>query len=81
MAFAVPAIICVSAIPITPSGLGVRENLYVYILTSVPFGYQGEQALTLSLLAYAGVLLWSVVGAFFYLPLASSTRRGGKEGD
>jgi uncharacterized membrane protein YbhN (UPF0104 family) len=25
----VPIIICISALPITPSGLGVRENLYV----------------------------------------------------
>ena len=26
----VPAIICISALPITPSGIGVRENLYVF---------------------------------------------------
>src|SRR2546422_5295231 len=30
----VPMITCVSALPITPSGLGVRENLYVLMLSA-----------------------------------------------
>ena len=30
----VPMITCVSALPITPSGLGVRENLYVLMLAA-----------------------------------------------
>lgn len=70
--FVVPAIICVSAIPLTPSGLGVRENLYVYALTAAPLGITGEQSLTVALLAYAGVLLWSAVGSIFYLSIRRS---------
>src|SRR5438876_907958 len=60
----VPMIICVSALPITPSGLGVRENLYVLMLSSI--GVPDTSALSLSLLAYAGSLFWSLVGGLVY---------------
>lgn len=63
----VPSIICISALPITPSGLGVRENLYVAILATAPFLIAETSALALSLLAYAGSLFWSVVGGVVYL--------------
>ena len=63
----VPAIICISALPITPSGLGVRENLYVVILATTPFLVTETTALALSLLAYAGSLFWSIVGGVVYL--------------
>ena len=65
--FAVPMIICISALPITPNGLGIRENLYVYVLASAGIGVEPAAALTLSLLAYAGSLLWSLVGGVIYL--------------
>jgi glycosyltransferase 2 family protein len=65
--FIVPAIICLSAIPITPSGLGVRENLFVLLLAAPQFGVPNTQALTLSLLTYAGSLIWSLVGGAVYL--------------
>ena len=65
--FIVPGIICISAIPITPSGLGVRENLFVFLLASPQFGIPNTQALTLSLLTYAGSLIWSLVGGVVYL--------------
>jgi uncharacterized membrane protein YbhN (UPF0104 family) len=63
----VPSIICISALPITPSGLGVRENLYVAVLAATPFFVPETTALALSLLAYAGSLFWSVVGGAVYL--------------
>ncbi|MBU6400399.1 MAG: flippase-like domain-containing protein [Verrucomicrobia bacterium] len=63
----VPAIICIAALPITPSGLGVRENLYVLLLAAPPIGVEPTKALSLSLLAYAGSLLWSLVGGVVYL--------------
>jgi len=63
----VPSIICISALPITPSGLGVRENLYVAILAATPFFIPETSALALSLLAYAGSLFWSIVGGAVYL--------------
>ncbi|HKQ38565.1 MAG TPA: lysylphosphatidylglycerol synthase transmembrane domain-containing protein, partial [Verrucomicrobiae bacterium] len=34
----VPTIICIASLPITPSGLGVRENLFVIMLAAAPIG-------------------------------------------
>ena len=65
----VPMIICVSALPITPSGLGVRENLYVLILAVPGINVAATQALSLSLLAYAGSLFWSLIGGVVYAGL------------
>lgn len=68
----VPAIICVSAIPITPSGLGVRENLFVLMLAAPAVGASATHALSLSLLAYAGSLVWSLLGGVVYLGVKDS---------
>jgi hypothetical protein len=65
----VPIIICISALPITPSGLGVRENLYVLMLAAPEIHVAATQALSLSLLAYAGSLLWSLLGGLVYASL------------
>jgi uncharacterized protein (TIRG00374 family) len=63
----VPTIICASALPITPSGLGVRENLYVLALAGSALQVPATHALALSLLAYVGFLVWSVIGGIVYL--------------
>ena len=63
----VPIIICISALPITPSGLGVRENLYVLMLAAPEIAVAPASALSLSLLVYAGGLAWSLVGGAVYL--------------
>jgi uncharacterized protein (TIRG00374 family) len=63
----VPIIVCISALPITPSGLGVRENLYVLMLAVPELSVDPTGALSLSLLAYAGSLFWSMVGGVVYL--------------
>jgi uncharacterized protein (TIRG00374 family) len=62
----VPVVICIAALPITPSGLGVRENLFVHMLGIPVLATSG---LSLSLLAYAGSLFWSLVGGGVYLLL------------
>ena len=62
----VPMVICIAALPITPSGLGVRENLFLLMLNNPA---TATTSLSLSLLAYAGSLFWSVVGGFVYLLL------------
>ena len=67
----VPAIICISALPITPSGIGVRENLYVWLLSATAIGIEAKAALSLSLLAFAGSLLWSLIGGAVYLTFRS----------
>jgi uncharacterized protein (TIRG00374 family) len=77
----VPVIVCISALPITPSGLGVRENLYVLMLAVPEINVDPTRALSLSLLAYAGSLCWSLIGGIVYLSrkerdhLAEFTRR------
>jgi uncharacterized membrane protein YbhN (UPF0104 family) len=63
----VPMIICISALPVTPSGLGLRENLYVVMLAASPLMIPATSALSLSLLAFAGSLVWSLVGGAVYL--------------
>ncbi len=66
LAAIVPMVICIAALPITPSGLGVRENLFVMMLNNPA---TATPSLSLSLLAYAGSLFWSVVGGVVYLLL------------
>lgn len=63
----VPVIVCISALPVSPSGLGVRENLYVLMLGVEGIGVAATAALALSLLAYAGSLIWSFVGGIVYV--------------
>lgn len=63
----VPMIFCISALPITPSGLGVRENLFVLMLAVPEIHVVKTTALSLSLLAYAGSLFWSLIGGMVYL--------------
>jgi len=65
----VPMIFCISALPITPSGLGVRENLFVLMLAVPDIGVPKTTALSLSLLAYACSLFWSLAGGVVYLGL------------
>jgi hypothetical protein len=60
-----PIINSVTAVPITISGFGVREGMYVTMFKEV--GVEGPVALVMSLLGYLASLLWSIVGAFFYL--------------
>jgi glycosyltransferase 2 family protein len=70
----VPVVFCISALPVTPSGLGVRENLFVLLLTvlAVP----QTAALSLSLLAFAGGLFWSMVGGVVYMGLKEKEHLG-----
>jgi glycosyltransferase 2 family protein len=63
----VPVVICIAALPITPSGLGLRENLFVVLLAHPLIGVPATAALSLSLLAFAGSLAWSLVGGLVYL--------------
>jgi uncharacterized protein (TIRG00374 family) len=63
----VPLVICLSALPITPSGLGLRENLYVLMLSGPGLQLPPTTALSVSLLAYFGFLVWSLVGGLVYL--------------
>lgn len=61
----VPMITCISALPITPGGLGIRENLFVAMLR--PLNITDTLALSLSLLAFVVFISWSIVGGGVYL--------------
>jgi uncharacterized protein (TIRG00374 family) len=63
----VPIILCISSIPITPNGLGVREQLFVRLLGILAVA--GTAALSLSLLVSAEGLFWSLVGGIVYMGL------------
>jgi uncharacterized protein (TIRG00374 family) len=52
-----------TAVPITPSGLGVREVSLVMLL--LPIGVSAAQAIAFSLLQFAGLLLTALIGALF----------------
>ena len=65
----VPVVICISALPISPSGLGVRENLFVHLLAAPAIGVSATAALSLSLLAYAVTLAWSLAGGLVYITM------------
>ncbi len=72
--YLVPAIVSVAALPVTPAGLGVRENLFVWLLTVPALGVKPGAALSLSLLGYTLNLLWSVLGGVVYLATPGRTQ-------
>jgi glycosyltransferase 2 family protein len=67
LCFVVPTVVCISALPISPSGLGVRENLFVQMLAVQAIGAAPTDSLSLSLLALAGSLFWSLIGGVVYM--------------
>ena len=54
-----------SNVPISLNGLGVREQLHVWLLA--PLGVPAEVALAISLLMFAHLLVASVVGLVLWL--------------
>jgi len=73
MLFVVPAVICISALPLTPNGLGVRDNLYMYLLSLPQIGVSAGTAVAISLVAYACSLVWSALGGVLYLLMRRQT--------
>jgi glycosyltransferase 2 family protein len=63
----VPIVTCISTLPITPSGLGVRENLYVWFLAEPALRIPYAQALLISLVGFGTSLFWSALGGVVYL--------------
>lgn len=63
----VPVVTCISTLPITPSGLGVRENLYVWFLATPGIGIPYAEALLISLIGFGTSLFWSALGGVVYL--------------
>jgi len=67
----------IGAIPITPGGLGVRESAAViyFDVVNVP----AAQALPISLLVYAVMLLWSLFGGIVFLFYSGGSQHTLKE--
>ncbi|MGZ8899547.1 MAG: lysylphosphatidylglycerol synthase transmembrane domain-containing protein [Limisphaerales bacterium] len=63
----VPIVTCISTLPITPSGLGVRENLYVWFLATPGIGIPYAEALLISLIGFGTSLFWSAIGGLVYV--------------
>jgi uncharacterized membrane protein YbhN (UPF0104 family) len=69
---AIPVIETVSALPITPGGLGTREKLFDDMLTNLCVDRNGDGlsegvAPAISMLGYVCIAFWGVVGGIFYL--------------
>jgi hypothetical protein len=60
-----PIINSVTAVPITISGFGVREGMYIKMFREV--NVAEPVALVMSLLGYLAALFWSIVGGGFFL--------------
>jgi uncharacterized protein (TIRG00374 family) len=60
-----PIINSVTAIPISISGFGVRELMYAEMFSQV--GVLASVAVAMSLIGYLASLIWSLIGAVFYL--------------
>jgi uncharacterized protein (TIRG00374 family) len=75
----VPIITCISALPITPNGLGVREGLFVVMLGVILI--PKPAALSVSLLASAEGLFWSLIGGLVYMGLREKEHLSEVTGD
>jgi uncharacterized membrane protein YbhN (UPF0104 family) len=71
----VPIINCVTALPVTIAGLGLREKMYMDLFKlALPVGVAeevlstiGTKAVAMSLLTYGTLLFWSLFGAIVFL--------------
>ncbi len=65
-----PIIILVSTLPLSISGIGLREGAFIFLLGST--GIPAEKCLTLSLVWFLSVLVAGIWGFFEYLRLRAS---------
>ncbi len=68
-----PVVTVLTAVPITPGSLGIREGLFSHLFYAV--GVNEMKSVPLSLMVYAGGLFWSIFGGILFLGYSSS--RGG----
>ncbi len=60
-----PIINVISMIPISFNALGVRENAYVFLFQRA--GLNGEVSITVSLVSFFLIFLWSLLGGVFFI--------------
>ena len=61
----IPLIALAASLPISISGIGLREGAYIYLFSTV--GFTTEESLSLALLNFVLLLLIGLPGALFYL--------------
>src|SRR3989337_2338488 len=72
----IPLTTVISMLPISLSGLGIREGAFIFLFTMV--GATKEQAITLSLLWFATAALVSMIGGVEYVRMGG--RKAVREG-
>jgi uncharacterized membrane protein YbhN (UPF0104 family) len=60
-----PIINVLSMIPVSFNALGVRENAYVFLFQRA--GLSGEVSMTVSLVSFFLIFLWSLLGGVFFI--------------
>lgn len=60
-----PIINVISMVPISFNALGVRENAYVFLFQRA--GLNGEVSLTVSLVSFFLIFIWSLLGGVFFV--------------
>jgi len=66
VSIAMPLLICIQLLPLTPNGVGVREVTYIYLL-SYFFGVTEAQAVAFSLWDYVLTFSYGLIGGILYL--------------
>ncbi len=61
-----PIVSAITAVPISLSGIGLREQIFEQLLSSL-YGIPAAQAVLISLLGYLMMVFWSAVGGLVYL--------------
>ena len=64
----IPIIAVVAALPLTPSGIGTRETVTLFLFGAM--NVPEASAVTHALLTYAVVILWSLIGGLVYIRTA-----------
>lgn len=72
-----PVITVLTAIPITPGALGIREGLFAHMYAVV--GAASFATVPLSILIYFDGVLWSIFGGFIFLTYAPAERSALRE--
>lgn len=75
----VPLVLIVSAIPLTPGGIGLQEGAFVFLLQRIGAGR--EEALAVALLLRAKSIVLGILGGFIWFGLDRSSSLGSKESD
>jgi uncharacterized membrane protein YbhN (UPF0104 family) len=73
----VPIVISVSALPITPGGLGIREGAAVALFSAM--GIASAQSLPLALLLYFISVGWSLLGGAIFIGHSASAGHTARE--